>query len=102
MGEVLTVGNPTGEAKLAVAGEATPDTVAFNPFVEGPTTFVGKREVMANPSIAEIMKAGELPEMSLGRADAPVTIVQYASMTCPYCRKFQMETFPVLKKEYID
>jgi protein-disulfide isomerase len=40
--------------------------------------------------------------MALGRADAPVTIVQYASMTCPYCRKFQIETFPVLKREYID
>ena len=48
------------------------------------------------------MQPGELPEMSLGRKDAPVTIVQYASMTCPYCRKFQVETFPVLKREYID
>ena len=57
---------------------------------------------MQNPSLAEVMKAGELPEMALGRADAPVTIIQYASMTCPYCRKFQLETFPVLKKEYID
>ena len=57
---------------------------------------------MENPSIAEIMQAGELPEMALGRKDAPVTIVQYASMTCPYCRQFQLETFPVLKREYID
>ena len=48
------------------------------------------------------MQPGELPEMALGRADAPVTIVQYASMTCPYCRQFQRETFPVLKREYID
>ena len=48
------------------------------------------------------MKPGELPEMALGAPDAPVTIIQYASMTCPYCRKFQMEAFPVLKREYID
>ena len=48
------------------------------------------------------MQPGELPEMALGRKDAPVTIVQYASMTCPYCRQFQLETFPVLKREYID
>ena len=57
---------------------------------------------MENPSVAEIMKPGELPEMALGRKDAPVTIVQYASMTCPYCRQFQVDTFPVLKREYID
>ena len=48
------------------------------------------------------MKPGGLPEMALGRQDAPVTIVQYASMTCPHCRRFQLETFPVLKREYID
>jgi protein-disulfide isomerase len=40
--------------------------------------------------------------MALGRKDAPVTIVQYASMTCPICRRFLAETFPALKREYID
>src|SRR5262245_63637947 len=40
--------------------------------------------------------------MALGRRDAPVTIVQYASMTCPYCRRFHAESFPALKREYID
>ena len=81
---------------------ATADTPAFNPFNDRPETEIGRREVIANPSIEDVMQPGELPEMALGRKDAPVTIVQYASMTCPHCRKFQVETFPVLKREYID
>jgi protein-disulfide isomerase len=94
----------SGDATAATALQAgtTPDVPGFNPFSERPPTAAGPREVMQNPSVAEIMKAGDLPEASLGRQDAPVTIVQYASLTCPYCHKFQVETFPVLKREYID
>ena len=75
---------------------------AFNPFSDAPASAVGRREVIKNPSLEEILKPGELPEMSLGRKDAPVVIVQYASMTCPICRRFLAETFPALKREYID
>ncbi|MBX9590648.1 MAG: DsbA family protein [Hyphomonadaceae bacterium] len=81
---------------------ATQDAPAFDPFSEQPASQVGRREVIASPSIEEIMQPGGLPEMALGRKDAPVTIVMYASLTCPYCRKFQVETFPVFKREYID
>jgi protein-disulfide isomerase len=91
-------GTPTG----ALQGPATADATAYNPFSEAPPAAVGRREVIANPSLDEVLKAGELPEMALGRADAPVTIIKYASMTCPYCRQFQVDTFPVLKREYID
>jgi protein-disulfide isomerase len=79
----------------------TTDT-AFNPFSDQPLASIGRREVIEKPSMEEIMRPGELPEMALGRKDAPVTIVQYASMTCPFCRKFHAEAFPVLKREYID
>ena len=76
---------------------------SYNPFKSSRPGPVGRsRGACENPSFAEIMQPGELPEMALGRADAPVTIVQYASMTCPYCRQFQLETFPLLKREYID
>ncbi len=74
----------------------------FNPFVENDGAVMGKRLVIENPTMAQVMRVGALPERSLGRTDAPVTVVKYASMTCPYCRQFQRKTFPQLKKRYID
>lgn len=71
-------------------------------FGEVPDSSVGGRQVIKNPTVEQIMEAGPLPEMALGRADAPVTIIKYASLTCPYCRQFQKTTFPKLKKAYID
>jgi len=85
-----------------MAGAATPDTSPFNPFGEAAITAPGGREVIHNPSTAEILKPGALPEMALGREDAPVVLVQYASLSCPYCRKFHVATFPALKRELID
>src|SRR3990172_1778381 len=41
-------------------------------------------------------------EMTLGPDTAKVTIIEYASATCPHCAAFHNETFGTLKKEYID
>jgi len=38
----------------------------------------------------------------LGDGNAPVTIVEFSDFQCPFCGKFYDETFPQLKKEYID
>jgi protein-disulfide isomerase len=38
----------------------------------------------------------------LGSPKAPVTVIEYASMTCPHCAHFSQTTFPELKKRYID
>lgn len=38
----------------------------------------------------------------LGKADAPVTIVEYASLTCPHCANFHLNVLPTIKKDYID
>jgi protein-disulfide isomerase len=43
-----------------------------------------------------------LPDMVLGKEDAPVTIVEYSSLTCPHCAHFHKDVFPALKSEYID
>ena len=57
---------------------------------------------LADPTPEELMRAGPLPDIVLGKADAPVTVVEYASMTCPHCAAFSKTTFPELKTKYID
>jgi len=46
--------------------------------------------------------AGPLGDVWLGPADAKVTIVEYASLTCSHCATFHSATWPELKKKYID
>ncbi len=53
-------------------------------------------------SVEALMKPGPLPELMLGKEDAPVTIVEYASMTCGHCANFHNNVFPALKTKYID
>jgi len=55
-----------------------------------------------DPDMAELMKGGPLPDIPLGNADAPYTVIEYASMTCPHCAHFQNEVYPDFKKKYID
>ena len=51
---------------------------------------------------SELMKPEALPDMAMGDEKAPVTIIEYASMTCPHCAHFQEATFPEIKKRYIE
>jgi protein-disulfide isomerase len=50
----------------------------------------------------ELAVPGPLGDVALGPADAKVTIVEYASLTCGHCAAFHEKTFPELKKRYID
>lgn len=51
---------------------------------------------------AELLKPDALPDMVIGDVKAPVTVIEYASMTCSHCAHFHETTFPELKKRYID
>lgn len=55
-----------------------------------------------DPDLAELMAPGPLEDISLGKVDAPNTIVEYASMTCPHCAQFHNTVLPELQKKYID
>ncbi|MEI9925226.1 MAG: DsbA family protein [Bradyrhizobium sp.] len=58
-------------------------------------------EAMAQ-SAADVAKPVSLPDMALGPADAPITITEFASMTCPHCAAFNADVFPKIKAAYID
>ena len=53
-------------------------------------------------NLAELMKPGPLSDRAMGSPSAPVTIIEYASMTCSHCQAFHDETFASLKEKYID
>ena len=102
----LSATNAPGSVSLAPSPEdvaASGPTSPPNPFADVSSTPVGGREVIANPTLAEILEtASPLPEMAWGQSSAPVTVVKYASLTCPYCSQFHADVFPRLKREYID
>jgi protein-disulfide isomerase len=66
-----------------------------------PAHLVG--EAMAQSATAALVaKPVSLPDMALGPAKAPVTITEYASMSCPHCAAFEENVFPMLRSKYID
>jgi len=60
-------------------------------------------QVYLAPARAAIVSDEEAKaEMGLGKADAPVTMIEYSSLGCPHCAAFHLETLPQIKKDYID
>jgi protein-disulfide isomerase len=79
-----------GQAEAQTPDPATPPAPGEAPKPDGTV------------DMAKLLEAGALPDMAMGKADAKVTIVEYASMTCPHCAHFHETTLPELKAKYID
>jgi protein-disulfide isomerase len=82
--------DPAATAQAPAAPAATPQTAA-------PATPPSDANLLA-----ELAKPSPGGDVVLGSDKAPVTIYEYASMTCPHCAHFSESTFPELKKRYID
>jgi protein-disulfide isomerase len=67
-------------------------------------TFFGSTAPAPAESVptSDLMQPGPLGEQALGPETAPVTIIEYASMTCPHCANFAVNVLPKLKERYID
>ncbi len=55
-----------------------------------------------SPAVAQGAPTPTPDDRILGKADAPITIFEYASLTCPHCAEFDKETLPKLKEAWID
>jgi protein-disulfide isomerase len=53
-------------------------------------------------ALDQLMASDALPDIVEGASDAPVTIIEYASMTCTHCAAFHATTYQELKRKYID
>ncbi|WAJ31265.1 DsbA family protein [Antarcticirhabdus aurantiaca] len=77
-----------GTTAPTVAGDGRPPVVAPEP--EG------------SVDVAKLMQPHGVEDRVVGDPDAPVTIVEYASMTCDHCARFHNESLPTIKRDYID
>ena len=55
----------------------------------------------AQVSVDELMQPGPLPDLAFGSPNAPITLVEYASLTCPHCAAFHNNVLPQLRQKYI-
>lgn len=85
--------NPIRRSLIAAAAAALTASVALPVWAQEAQT--GQAE--------EKMPEGKiLDDIVLGNADAPVTVIEYASFTCSHCKAFHDENMPKLKAEYIE
>ena len=86
------------------ANSASDNAAATEPAKTAPaaTPAVQLPEPEATAEVAQLMQPDALGDLALGDENAPVTVVEYASLTCGHCAAFDVRTFPDLKKNYID
>ena len=97
----LTAQNGEDIASMAPASGQATEAAAASETTSGETAAAPAPKPMAasvTTSDEEVLLAPHV----LGDPNAPVTIIEYASLTCPHCATFHRETFPEIKEKYID
>ena len=93
-----TVQSRVAEAKSKVANEAKKDAAAsYDDFIKKIEDFENSEDYKA-----EILSKSLTYDVNIGNLEAPVQIVEYASLGCIHCKQFHKDVFYDLKKNYID
>ncbi|WP_247881171.1 DsbA family protein [Skermanella sp. TT6] len=113
---VVAVGAGVGLVNTGVIAKEKPAPEVIAPAQAGtvpdddstpkPTQVVQAQLAQGQAAQAQVAQAAEkndpLSERVLGDPNAPITILEYSSLTCPHCASFHANTLPQLKKDYID
>ena len=78
------------------------DHITRRRFLAGTSALIAAPLVPAFAQDASDVDTSDVREMSMGNPDAAVTVIEYASFTCPHCASFHAGPFKQLKAEYID
>lgn len=92
---------PAATTATAPAAAAT-ETPAAETATETKTPDEDDTSLLAAPKALQINVMDAMTDRPIGKADAPVTIIEYASMTCPHCAHFSTDILPEIKKQLID
>lgn len=90
------------DAEADAAKSSVEETATATPETKAKEAQPETKTAKAQPEAESAKKSGALEENVMGAADAPVTIIEYSSMTCPHCAAFHKNTLPALKEKYID
>ena len=98
---LLTACSDSSVETTAAEGDANP-AVSTSVVDRTTTASVDAPNHIGEYDMDKVLAAGVLPDLVLGDENAPVTIVEYASMTCGHCATFHEETWPELKEAFVD
>jgi protein-disulfide isomerase len=107
MGINLGVGNVSRNSSLRLIGLVAAFSILLSACGGEENVVTGGAGAVPSEAPAATTTAadGTTPKANdrvMGSPDAPVTIIEFASMTCPHCAAFNVITFPQIKEEYID
>ena len=88
---------------VASADATTPSDAAPTKPTQVVQTQLAQAQAKASTQVAQAAEKNDpLSERVLGDPNAPITILEYSSLTCPHCASFHANTLPQLKKDFID
>ncbi|MDX2263672.1 MAG: DsbA family protein [Hyphomicrobiales bacterium] len=98
---------PQGANKtiIALSAAVAAAAVGYAVFFNKDASIVGsgtQAVAAATVDLGALMEKGPLDENIMGKEDAPVTVIEYSSMTCGHCADFHKNVLPALKEKYID